>query len=93
MGSKGFPPTDRCPCSSGRTFAVCCEPKGVDATALRSDNVDAMHANGFDPALVYAYERTHLIVSPAHRTAGVLSPADLEEWDDAIAEYHELNAN
>lgn len=89
MGPNEFPPTDRCPCSSGRAFVACCDPKGVDGPALHAHTIDAMRASGIDPAFVYAYERTHLIVTPDHRTAGVLSAADLDEWDDAVAEYRE----
>jgi uncharacterized protein YchJ len=91
MGSKEFPPTDRCPCGSGKEFVTCCKPKGVDGAALHASTIEAMRVSGIDPSLVYAYERTHLLVSPDRRTAGALSAADLDEWDDAVAEYRELH--
>ena len=68
----------------------CCGPKGVDRDALHAHTAESMRASGLDPALV-AYERTHLIVTTDHRDAGVLSAADLDEWDDAVAEYRELH--
>ena len=91
MGSKEFPPTVRCPCSSDRAFVACCGPKGVDGPALHAHTTEALRASGVDPAFVYAYERTHLVVTPHHRTAGVLSAADLDEWDDAVSEYREAH--
>jgi hypothetical protein len=36
---------------------------------------------------VYAYERTGIVVISGLRA--VWSAADLDEWDDAIAEYNE----
>jgi uncharacterized protein YchJ len=89
MGSPEFPPTDRCPCGSGKTFIECCQPKGVDNAALHASTVEAMRESGVDDALIYAYERTHLIVSTHHRET--LSAADLDEWDDAVAEYRETH--
>jgi hypothetical protein len=46
-----------------------------------------MRAAGIPPELVYAYERTGLIVTRENRT--LMSAADLDEWEDAIAEHHE----
>ena len=94
MGSKGFPPSDRCPCGSGTKFVDCCEPKAVDGDAMHASTVAAMRESGIDPAFIYAYERTHLIVtSHDRRTVGSLSTADLDEWDDAVAEYRENQPN
>ena len=51
-----------------------------------------MRASGVDPAMVYAYERTHLIITSDFREKHMLdAAADLDEWDDAIAEYRELH--
>jgi hypothetical protein len=55
---------------------------------VRAATVEAMRAAGVPPALVYAYERTGLIVTRENRS--LMSAADLDEWDDAIAEYREL---
>ena len=46
-----------------------------------------MKASGVRPALIYAYERTGLIVTAQNRP--LMSASDLDEWDDAIAEYGE----
>jgi hypothetical protein len=56
-------------------------------TALKASVVKQMRAAGVDPALIYAYERTGLLVAPENRE--LMSPADLDEWEDAIAEYRE----
>jgi hypothetical protein len=63
----------------------------VDGDLLHAATAESMRASGLDPALVYAYERTRLIVTDEHREAGVLSAADLDEWDDAVAEFRELH--
>jgi hypothetical protein len=59
----------------------------VEVAKVRAATVEAMRAAGVRPALVYAYERTGLIVTRENR--GLLSAADLDEWEDAIAEYEE----
>jgi uncharacterized protein YchJ len=88
MGSKvvppkQFPPTTRCPCGSRQEFEDCCEP-------LHAATAESLRASGIDPALVYAYERTHLIITAEFREKNVLAAAaDLDEWDDAIAEYRD----
>ncbi len=51
--------------------------------------IEAMRAAGIRPALVYAYERTGLIVT--HENRHLMSAADLDEWEDSIAEYEELH--
>ncbi|HEY4179444.1 MAG TPA: SEC-C domain-containing protein [Kofleriaceae bacterium] len=97
MGTKvfpptEFPPTERCPCGSRDKFEYCCEPKGVDDSALHDATVASLRAKGADPAFVYAYERTHLIITAAFREKNLLeAAADLDEWDDAVAEYRELH--
>jgi len=48
-----------------------------------------MRAAGIRPALVYAYKRTGLIVT--HDNRQLMSAADLDEWEDAIAEHEEQN--
>ena len=47
--------------------------------------VEAMKKAGIDPALIYAYEKTGRLVTEDNQH--LLSEADLDEWDDAIAEY------
>jgi hypothetical protein len=77
----------RCPCGSGKTFARCCQAKDIDLDALRADTVTALRTTGAAPEFVYAYERTGLIVFANYRDR--FSAADLDEWDDAVAEYRE----
>jgi hypothetical protein len=48
-----------------------------------------MRAAGIRPALVYAFERTGLIVTRENRH--LISAADLDEWEDAIAEFKETH--
>ena len=48
---------------------------------------DSMRAAGVDPAMVYAYQRTHLMITEQHRETPLAFAADLDEWDDAVAEY------
>ena len=57
---------------------------------LKAATAEAMRAAGVRPALIYAYERTGLIVTRENRA--LMSAADLDEWEDAIAEYEETNS-
>src|SRR5689334_16923152 len=61
-----------------------------EVRALKASVVKEMRAAGVDPALIYAYERTGLLVTPEKRK--LMSAADLDEWEDAIAEYREKHA-
>lgn len=61
----------------------------LDEDALRKNTVEAMRAAGIKPALIYAHERTGLIVTTENRQ--FMSAADLDEWEDAVAEYYELH--
>jgi hypothetical protein len=47
--------------------------------------VEAMKAAGFDPAFIYAYEKTGRLVTEQNQH--LLSDADLAEWQAAIDEY------
>jgi uncharacterized protein YchJ len=89
MGAKVFPPTTRCLCGSGKHFAVCCASQGVDPTQLEANVAASMREAGVAPALVYAYQRTHLIVTLEHRKKPLAFAAELDEWNDAVAEYRE----
>jgi len=59
----------------------------ADVAKVRAATIEAMRAAGIRPALIYAYERTGLIVTRENRT--LMSAADLDEWEDAIAEFEE----
>ena len=58
-----------------------------EVAKVRAATIEAMRAAGIRPALIYAYERTGLIVTKENRS--LMSAADLDEWEDAIAEYDE----
>jgi len=60
-----------------------------EVAKVRASTVEAMRAAGIRPALMYAYERTGLIVTKENRS--LMSAADLDEWEDAIAEYDETH--
>ena len=47
--------------------------------------VQAMKQAGLDPAMIYAFERTGLLVTEENEH--LLSEADLAEWEAAIDEY------
>jgi hypothetical protein len=87
MGTQELPPNVRCPCGSGRSFADCCGAKGLNEAELRVNTIAAMKAAGIAPSIIYAYERTGLIVTGENRK--LMSAADLDEWEDALAEYDE----
>ena len=91
MGEKIFPPSERCPCGrTGKPFAECCLAEGVNVDKLRENTIAALREVGAPSEIVHAYERTVMLVLDGMRA--VWSAADLDEWDDAIAEYRELNA-
>jgi len=46
----------------------------------------AMSSAGLDPALIYAFKRTGSMVTDSNRH--LLSKRQLQQWDDAISEYH-----
>lgn len=91
MGEKVFPPSKRCPCGrTGKPFAECCLAEGVNVEMLRESTITSLRNIGAPPEVVYAYERTGIVVFGGLRA--VWSAADLDEWDDAIAEYLEKHA-
>jgi hypothetical protein len=60
---------------------------GDELAKVRAHAIESMRAAGIRPALIYAYERTGLIVTRENRH--LMSAADLDEWEDAIAEHDE----
>lgn len=48
--------------------------------------VEAMATAGIDPALIYAFKKTGRIVTATNKR--LLSEDEMEEWEDAIDEYH-----
>ena len=92
MGSKEFPPNGRCPCGSRLRSEDCHRLEPAEEAELEATTLQALRDSGVDPAMVYAYERTHLIItSDVRETYALAAAADLDEWDDAVAEYCELH--
>jgi hypothetical protein len=54
---------------------------------LEAMMVEDMKAAGLDPAIIYAFEQTGLLVTEENRR--LISDEDLAAWDDAIEEYGE----
>lgn len=52
---------------------------------VEHEMVEAMKAAGLDPSLIYAYEKTGLLLTEQNQH--LLSDQDLQEWQDAIDEY------
>jgi hypothetical protein len=50
--------------------------------------VQAAGESGVDPALVYAMNKTGRIVT--EQNMRFLTDADLQEWNDAVDEYHQM---
>ena len=50
--------------------------------------VQAAGESGMDPALVYAMNKTGRIVT--EQNMRFLTDADIEEWNDAVDEYHQM---
>lgn len=51
----------------------------------RAKMVQAMRDNGADPAYIYAFEKTGLLVF--QETMELMEPEDLERWAQAYEEY------
>lgn len=58
-----------------------------EVAKVRAATIEAMRVTGIRPTLIYAYERTGLIVTRENRH--LMSAADLDEWEDATAEFEE----
>lgn len=54
---------------------------------IRRKMIEAMRENDADPAYIYAFEKTGLLVF--QETKDLLTPEQLEEWADAYEEYSE----
>jgi hypothetical protein len=53
--------------------------------------VQAMKAAGLDPAYIYAFEKTGLLVSEQNQH--LIPERDLDEWGAAIREYEAKHRN
>lgn len=65
-------------------------PTPLSMAKLESEIVETMESAGIDPALIYAYQQTGLLVTAENRS--LLSEQDLAEWDEAIDRYEELHS-
>ena len=63
-------------------------PQEMDTEKAARLMTEAMAAAGLDPALIYAYRQTGMLVS--EDTYESLPPELREEWDAAITEYNEM---
>lgn len=57
---------------------------------LTKELSEIMHENNIRPELIYAFEKTGLLVNELN--IDLLAEQDLQEWEDAIDEYHEIIA-
>ena len=60
-------------------------PIPLDEDVIRTGITKAMASAGIDPALIYAFHRTGLIIS--EENVHLMSPEDLAEWQAALDEY------
>ena len=92
MGTKDFPPNGRCPCGSRLPSARCHRLGPEEEAELEAATIKALLESGVDPAMVYAYERTHLIITREFRVHYLLEAASvLVVWVVAIAVDRELH--
>jgi hypothetical protein len=61
----------------------------VDEQQLRQQAVAAMKKAGIRPALIYAYEKTGLLVTEANQH--LIADKDLAEYNEAIAQYEDVH--
>lgn len=64
------------------------ESRPIDPEEFERDMIEVMGKAGVDPALMYATNKTGLIVTETNQH--LLSDEDLAEWQEAIEEYYEL---
>jgi hypothetical protein len=57
----------------------------TEVEKVKASTVEALRAAGARPALIYAYERTGLLVTSENRR--LISASDLDEREDAVAEF------
>ena len=53
--------------------------------------VRAMHRAGLDPAFIYAFEKTGLLVTEQNQH--LIPEKDLDEWEAAVREYNRLGTD
>ena len=63
-------------------------PQPFDLGEFDTAVTEAMATAGLDPAFIYAYRRTGLIVTEGNEH--LLAEEDRQAWRDALAEYDEM---
>lgn len=63
------------------------EPKPLNLEQVQAEFTEAMAKPSIDPAIIYAYRHTGLIVT--EENYHLLSEEDRREWNAALAEYEE----
>jgi hypothetical protein len=63
-------------------------PAPVELTRFADEVVNALAGMGTDPAFIYAFRRTGLIVTP--ESERLLTAAERQAWKAALAEYDEI---
>lgn len=95
---------DPCPCGSGQKYKKCCggglvgqmverfqqrmQPEWRPDEATRQRMLEALRANQADPAYIYAFEKTGVLVF--QETMHLIEPSDLEAWQNAYEEYQSI---
>lgn len=64
-------------------------PAALNEAMVEKDMVEAMIAVGVRPELVYAFKKTGRLITEENQQR--LSDFELQEWQDAIDEYFDLN--
>jgi hypothetical protein len=62
---------------------------GGDEKKLKASMADLMRETGVRPVLIYAFEKTGLMVTEQNKH--LMPDADLAEWDAACEEYYRLH--
>jgi len=61
----------------------------LDEDDIKKKTVEIMQSTGIRPALIYAYEKTGLMVTEQNKH--LIPDIDIEEWQAAVEEYYELH--
>jgi hypothetical protein len=61
-------------------------PKPINPEWAETKVVEAMQQVGIDPAYIYAYTKTGRLLTKENRE--LLTPEELNEWKEAVDEYH-----
>jgi len=64
------------------------EPQPIDEAVINAEMVSAMQAAGVPPSLIYAWNKTGLLVTEQNRH--LIPESDLREWQAAMEEYRQL---